>query len=104
MIESLTNHYALRNTRGNKQQQRHMDALAKGYECVGDTAFDIDLHTFTISKRSTKTLYQGQQDGGEVKVYYTRNGRDNGAKSERRILDKSSHSVQHHSKNFAKAC
>jgi len=104
MIKVGTSHPAFRSTQGaTRQQQREMDVLARGYECVGDTAFLLDIDTWTIVRRSTKPLYKGESDGGKTKVYYTRDGRDHGAAQKRRVMGKSRYHIQVNAQNVAKA-
>lgn len=86
MIDTHTSHPYLRYKSHNERQQKHMDRLAQGYECVGDTSFDVDLMTFTIVRRSVKVLYLEQGRGNKTKVYYTAGGRDDGVAGQRRKL------------------
>lgn len=52
MIASRTSSYLVRFTGAIHNMQQTMDRLAKGYECVADEQFEINLNTFQITKKS----------------------------------------------------
>ena len=104
MIKVGTSHPVFRRTQvAIKYQQKEMDKLAEGYECVGDTAFLLDLDTWTIVRRGTRPLYRGESNGRKTKVYYTRDGGDHGAAQKRRVVGKSRYRLQVNAQNTAKA-